>query len=266
MTFETLGNIKNPAVILIHGMLCSAKECMPFGKELSDEYFVIMPTLDGHGKDGTDLLTVDMESQKIIDYLKQNNIDHLAMIQGSSMGAEIAIEVTRQAQINGIKTDLSFFDGGPFFHFTPWFRAMMRMRFTKLTDILDSDDPDQAVDALKSNKFVRFVAKDKIEQYSGMLRNLVAERRTFSKKTIENMVNICYRCDLPVFDKEKQKRLIFFFSKSEPARKSKKRLLKAYPDAAFKDIDGYTHCGFQTLEPAKYASMLKECIESKSNM
>ncbi|MBO4847454.1 MAG: alpha/beta hydrolase [Lachnospiraceae bacterium] len=266
MTFETLGSKEKPAVILIHGMMCSAKSCMPFGKEMSDEYFVIMPTLDGHGDDGTDLLTVDKEAQKIIDYLKQNDIDDLAMIQGSSMGAEVALEVTRQAQLNGIKTDISFFDGGPFFHFTPWFRALMRMRFTKLTGLLDTDDPDQAVETLKKNKFVQFVAKDKIEQYGSMFRSLVSERRSFSKKTIENMVNICYKCDLPVFDKEKQKRLIFFFGKSEPAIKSKKRLMKAYPDADFRVLDGYGHCGLQILEPARYSKMLKECIESKRSL
>lgn len=260
MTFETLGDNNNPAVILIHSMMSSAKDCMPFGKELSDEYFVIMPTLDGHGKDGTDLLTVDKEAEKIIDYLKLNNIKYLAMIQGSSMGAEVALEVSRQADLNGIKTLISFFDGGPFFHFAPWFRFFMRMKFKKLTGILGGDDPDKAVEELKNNKMIRFIAKDKIDQYSGMLRSIVSEKRTFSDKTIENMVNICYKCDLPEFDKEKQKRLIFFFSKIEPARKSRERLLKAYPDALFKDIDGYSHCGLQAAEPVRYAMMLKECI------
>ena len=73
MTFETLGSKSNPAVLLIHGMMCSSKECMPFGKELSDEYYVILPTLDGHGHDGTDLLTVDKEAEKIIKYHKEEH-------------------------------------------------------------------------------------------------------------------------------------------------------------------------------------------------
>lgn len=93
MTFETLGNKKNPTILLIHGTMSSARDCMTFGQYMSDEYYVIMPTLDGHGHDGTDLLEVDQEAEKIIDYLKENNIHSLSLIQGSSMGAEVALEV-----------------------------------------------------------------------------------------------------------------------------------------------------------------------------
>lgn len=260
MTFDTLGNKTNPAVVLIHGMMCSSKECIPFGKELADEYFVIMPTLDGHGKDGTDLLTVDKEALKIISYLKEQNIDFVTMLQGSSMGAEVALEVKRQADLNGIKTGLCFFDGGPFFHFTPWFRAVMRMRFRKLVNILNTDNPEEALEKFQNNKFLKFIIKDKIKQASGIIRSLVSERKTFSDTTVKNMVNICYKCDLPVFDPTTQERMVFFFSNEEPARKSRKRLLKTYPHAIFKDIDGYSHCGYQASEPSKYAQMLKELI------
>ena len=257
MTFETLGSKSNPAVLLIHGMMCSSKECMPFGKELSDEYYVIMPTLDGHGHDGTDLLTVDKEAEKIIKYLKEEQINYLALIQGSSMGAEVALEVKRQAELDGIKNDICFFDGGPFFHFTPWFRMMMRMRFRKLVRILDTDDPEEALANMMKNKFVKFVIKDKIKQSEGMIRSLVSERKTFSDKTIDNMVDICYKCDLPEFNKESQERLIFCFGTEEPARKSRKRLMKAYPNAQFIDLEGYSHCGLQAEDPAGYAGMLK---------
>lgn len=258
MTFETLGDKTNPAVLLIHGMMCTYRECLIFGKELADEYYVIMPTLDGHAGDGTDLLTVDKEAEKIISYLKEEQIDEIALIQGSSMGAEVALEVKRQVEMNGIKNRICFFDGGPFFHFTPWFRAVMRMRFKKLVKILDTDDPDKALKDMMNNKFVKFVAKDKIKQSEGMIRSLVSEHRTFSDKTIDNMVDICYRCDLPEFNEEVQKSLIFCFGTEEPARKSRERLLKAYPHAQFIDLEGYSHCGFQSTDPAGYAKMLME--------
>lgn len=261
MTFETLGNKNNPAVLLIHGMMCSAEECIPFGRYLSDEYYVIMPTLDGHGHDGTDLLTVDKEAEKIIAYLKENGIRSLSLIQGSSMGAEIALEVRRQAGQNGIPTTLCFFDGGPFFHFTPWFRAIMRSRFKSLVKLLDTDDPVQAKENLANNPFLKFIVKDKLEQYGSLIDSMVKERRQFSQKTIENLVNICYKCDLPDFSADEQKRFVFFFSTEEPARKSKKRLLKAYPNAQYKDIENYGHCSFQSMEPKKYAQMLKDGIK-----
>ena len=37
MTFETLGSKENPAVLLIHGMLCTGKSCEPFGKVLAEK-------------------------------------------------------------------------------------------------------------------------------------------------------------------------------------------------------------------------------------
>ena len=258
MTFETLGDKSNPSVLLIHGMMCSSNECMPFGKEMADEYYVIMPTLDGHGHDGTDLLPVQKEVEKIIAYLKEQHIDYLALIQGTSMGAEVALEVKRQADLNGIRNNICFFDGGPFFHFTPWFRAIMRKRFKSLAKILDTDDPEEALANMMKNKFIKFIIKDKIKQSEGIIRSLVSDRKTFSDKTIDNMVDTCYKCDLPEFSKETQERLIFCFGSEEPARKSRKRLLKAYPHAQYIDLEGYTHCGLQGEDPAKYARMLKE--------
>ena len=260
MTFETLGSKANPAVLLIHGMMCSSKECEPFGQHLADEYYVIMPTLDGHGHDGTDLLTVDKEGEKIIAFLKENNIHSLELLQGSSMGAEVALEVRRQAGENGITVRHCFFDGGPFFHFTPWFRAIMRKRFASLVKILDTNDPDKAIESMKNNKFLKFVVKDKLEQYETMIRSMVSERRHFTELTVENLVNICYKCDLTHFSADEQRSFVFFFSKEEPARKSRKRLLKAYPEAVYEDISGYAHCGFQAAEPKKYADMLKKYI------
>ena len=86
MTFQTLGNRQNPAVMLIHGMISSGADCEPFGRCLADEYYVILPTLDGHGNDGTDLLPLEGEVDRLVGYLKENDIHSMAMVQGSSMG------------------------------------------------------------------------------------------------------------------------------------------------------------------------------------
>ena len=77
MTFNTLGDKQNPAVLLIHGMVSTWKDCEPYGKFLADRYYVIMPTLDGHGHDGTDLLTAEEEAKKLTAYLKENGIQTL---------------------------------------------------------------------------------------------------------------------------------------------------------------------------------------------
>ena len=235
MTFDTLGNKENPAVLLIHGMISSAKDCEPFGKVLADKYYVIMPTLDGHGHDGTDLLTVDKEAEKIIQYLNDCRITSLEMIQGSSMGAEIALEVKRQADLNHIKTGVCFFDGGPFFWFTPWFRAIMRARFRKLVKVFDTDNPDKAMEDLRNNQFLQFVAKDKLEQCTDCI---ISDWHTLYE----------YQCSDNINDTCND------IGQRDPVHIADAGIS---PYAA----DGYAHCGFQSVEPVKYAQMLMEQIQ-----
>ncbi len=262
MTFTTLGDKQNPAILLIHGMISSAADCEPFGRYLADRYYVIMPTLDGHGHDGTDLLPLEGEVEKLVGYLKENGIPSLAMVQGSSMGAEIALAVAKKLEQENIPFACGFFDGGPFFHFNPVFRAFMHRKFTTLVKIFDTDDHEAAYRKMMNHPFFKFVAKDRAEQFEPLIRSITSERRHYSKKTVRNLVEICYKCDLPTFGTEVQKRLLFFFSDEEPARKSRKRLMKAYPEAQYRDIQGYAHCGYQTVEPEKYAEILRQTIES----
>ena len=263
MTFETLGDKNKPAVMLIHGMISSAADCEPYGRFLADEYYVIMPTLDGHGDDGTDLLPLNGEVDKLVGYLKDNGITSLAMVQGSSMGAEIALAVAKRLEQEGIPLTCGFFDGGPFFHFNPIFRGFMRKTFASLVKVFDTDDHEAAYNGLMNNPFLKFVARDKAEQYKPLIRSVTRKRRHFSKKTVDNLVKICYKCDLPEFSSDAQRRMVFFFSDEEPARKSRKRLMKAYPDAGYRDIHGYAHCGYQTAEPEQYADILRQAIKAR---
>ena len=260
MTFNTLGEKSNPAVLLIHGMVSSWKDCEPYGKYLADRYYVILPTLDGHGNDGTDLLPLKDEVDKLVGYLRENGIISLALVQGSSMGAEIALAVLGRLTEEGISFGRGFLDGGPFFHFNPFFRAFMRKKFKSLVKIFDTDDHEAAYNAMMNHPFMKFVAKGKAAQFEPLIQSLTQERRHFSSKSVRNMVEICYRYDLPEFSAEDQKRLIFFFSDEEPARKSLKRLKKAYPSAEYRDIHDYAHCGYQSVHPEEYAQMLQEAI------
>ncbi len=259
MQFMTSGDKGSPAVLLIHGMLSSGSDPLVFGKYLSDEYYVISPTLDGHGDDGSELVSAEAEAKKITAYLKENGIRTLALIQGSSMGAEVALAVLDECLRSGIDVGYCFFDGGPFFDFHPVKRFFMKLVFRRLVKAFEGD-PDKAFDRLGGNMFVKFVAGDKIREYEPLLRSMAKERRTFTKKTVDGMVKTCYNCALPDLDCDVQRRMVFFFSKEEPARQSKPRLKRAYPCAKYRDIRGYAHCLLQFKKPRRYARLLKSVI------
>lgn len=262
MQFTTLGNKNSPAVMLIHGMLSSGNDPLIFGKFLADEYYVISPTLDGHSNDGSELESAEKEAEKICRYLEKRGINELALIQGSSMGAEVALAVRSECKRRGINVGHCFFDGGPFFDFAPIKRAVMIQVFRRLIKLLDGE-PDEVFDRLNKNGFVKFVARDKLEDFRPILISMANNKRTFSSKTIKGMVKTCYNCKLPVLTEEEQKDLVFFFSLEEPARQSKPRLKKAYPYAKYRDVRGYAHCGLQFKRPRTYATLLKEVIAGK---
>ena len=134
--------------------------------------------------------------------------------------------------------------------------------FRKLIKLLDGK-PDEVFDRLSKNGFVKFVARNKLEDFRPILVSIANNPRTFSDKTIKGMVKTCYNCKLPIFTEEEQNKLVFFFSLEEPARKSKPRLKRAYPYAKYRDVRWYAHCGLQFKHPRTYAGLLKKIIAGK---
>ena len=264
MQFTTIGNKNAPAVLLIHGMLSCGEDPLIFGRYLAAEYYVISPTLDGHGNDGSELDSAQDEAAKITAYLKENGITTLSLLQGSSMGAEVALAVREECGRCGISVGHCVFDGGPFFDFTPVKRFFMTLVFKRLIKLLDGD-PDVVYERLRKNRFVKFIARDKLEDFRPVLTSIAKKRRKFTDRTVRGMVKTCYNCILPRFTKEEQRSFLFFFSVDEPARQSAPRLKKAYPFASYRCIRGYAHCGLQFKKPRRYAEFLKSIISGKQS-
>lgn len=259
MIIETLGNRNNPAILIVPGMFCTGSACKLFAKYLEDSYYVILPTLDGHHK-GTEYTSKEDAAKNVLSYLKENNIKRLALLQGTSMGAEVAMEIRRQSDI---QIDKCLFDGGPFFKFPKWFRKIMENKFRGMAKILNNNSPQEATEKFLNNSFIKWLMGKETDVYKKMISIIADNDNTFTEFTTKNFVETCYNFILPDFSEDEQKSFLFFFSKKEPARRSKKRLEKKYPHALFEDIEGYGHGGFQIAEPKKYAELLRNYIEGK---
>ncbi|MGN1388380.1 MAG: hypothetical protein ACI4WR_01920, partial [Bulleidia sp.] len=51
MKVRTLGQKENPAIVMIPGMFCTSKIPEITAKYLMNDFYMILPTLDGHHKE-----------------------------------------------------------------------------------------------------------------------------------------------------------------------------------------------------------------------
>jgi esterase/lipase len=262
MKFQTLGDKKNPAVLFIAGMFCDANANMPFAKYFTDNYYVILPTLDGHCQDDSIYLCKEGEAEKIIAYLKREEITELALLQGTSMGGSVTLEVYRQS-INQVKINHVFIDGGTFMRFPKLVKKMMCQIFMAFVKIAYKHEghPEEATEEFINMALMKFIGGKNIEKYREMLGTMTPILMHMTEESVRSICETCYGNDLPELDEKSQKPLCFFFGEKEPAKMMRGKLMKYYPNSSFPIQKHGTHGGFQTENPKEYAKMLLKNIE-----
>ena len=260
MKVKTLGDKSKPAIIMIPGMFCTGDIPGIVGEYLKDEYFVILPTLDGHHKEEPVYHDKATDAGKIIIWCRENEVSRIALLQGTSMGAEVALETARQMDI---AVEKYLFDGGPFFNFPGFFRAIMATKFNRYMAVVKGKDRSQAVDELMKDPFVKKLGGNSLDTYRDMLVGFWEIGQWIDKPSVRRIADTCYHCELPEIPKSAVRRFNFLYSGDEPARKSEKRLKNHYPEAAFIIAKGYGHGGFQGKEPERYAQMMRDIIAGR---
>ena len=64
MRFKVLGEKGNPVVVMLTGSFCPG-ECLEYLYSRMKEFYVIVPTYNGHYKDSKDLLQGKMRQKKL---------------------------------------------------------------------------------------------------------------------------------------------------------------------------------------------------------
>ena len=254
MKINTLGDKNNSAVVLIPGMFCDDTSVLPFAKYLQDSFYVILPTLDGHYKNSENYTDVHDQARKLIKKLHEMDIKKIALLQGTSMGAEVAFAVANECDI---EIEHCFFDGGPFFMFPKWFRFFMQKKFEGFVKKFKGKTKEDAL----NDKFVQWLGGDNLKDYGEMIDSFVKSSDFMTKESIKGIVKTCYACELPEISNELQEKMIFHWSEKEPAQKSKKRLMKQYQYAKYIEYPGNGHAGFQAAKSKEYAEYLREIVK-----
>lgn len=262
MIFETIGDRKNPVIIMLNGSFSTGAGLSHIAEMLSDKYYIILPTYDGHHEGGGIFTTRLEQAKKIIEYLKKENIQHIALIQGASMGAEVALTLASLLIKTNIQVDKYLFDGGPFFHFPKWFRLVMRFKFRSMVHQAQYGSLEEIIERFSNNRMVQWMIHGDISPYKWFIKGLADAAPYMSDESINNESDACYTFDYPSVPIEEQKKYIFIWSKNEPAFKSYKNVKKYYPYAKYSSPGELGHCGFISRQPERYARFLNKLAKN----
>lgn len=242
MRFKTISNPGGRRALLIHAMFTNSESFSALAEYLNEDYFVIIPTLDGHDTDNesSDFISYDDEAEKILAYLQENGIKELDFILGTSLGAIIAFEVYRR---NKVHINKVFLDGGPFFNFGSLLQKIMKRKFWSICSKA-RQNPESA--ARKIDKL-----------FPGLGIQMCHVCCHMSKKSVSNLAYACYSYSLPELGEAEQKAITFIYGTKEPALMCSRRL-KIYKYSSFLRKAGYNHCGYLLSHPEEYAEILKE--------
>lgn len=257
MKFETLGQKGKPTVVCIHGMFADANAIKPFAEFLADEYYVVLPTLNGHCMMSADFHNPIEEAQQIYDYLESQGITELSLVQGTTLGATVALAM---AYMNKIPCKSYFMDSPQLYKYG---RLRRSISYAKIQTLLNqyrmkADTSKQ----LNAGEELEGTATGKIlgtgeDAYSGMVQGTAGVYNVLTDSTIRNCVDACYNFTYPELPVETQLHCVFFFGAKDPSAKQEKEIKKHYPKCIVNVMSGHSQGTFQILNPEKYASMLK---------
>jgi pimeloyl-ACP methyl ester carboxylesterase len=209
-------------------------------ERLKNDYFIIMPVLDGHDtEDSSVFSSVNDEADKIIAYLRSNDIQELDFVMGTSLGAIIAFEVYRR---NAVRVDRLYLDGGPFFRFGPFLRKFAGNKFWGICEDM-RNDTQNTVEKLN-------------RMFPGLTGQMPGVCSRITRESAMNLAHACYSFPLPVLSEAEQKAIVFLYGTKEPARFCMFRL-RRYKSGSVLRKEGYHHCGYLLSHPDEYVTMLK---------
>jgi len=257
MLFNTAGHMENPVIVMINGSFTTGNIFREFAETyLADDFYVICPTYDGHHAGGTVFDSRAGQAAKIARWLREQSIREIALLQGLSMGAEVALELMKQLSADGsITVNRCFLDGGPFFRFPAVFRKFMYLKFRKVITMGQKGNTED----LMNSPLVKWIVHGDIEPYRAMAQGMPVD--VITDETIRNETEACYTFDFPPFDEKDQKKLLFSWSSDEPANKSAKAVRRHYPYAEYKSAGAMGHGGFILREPGKYARLMRRLAQ-----
>ena len=96
MNYIEYGKEHKDVIVLLHGGGLSWWNYREAAENLSNDYRVILPILDGHTKSGHDFISIEENAARIIKFIDEQLGGSVLLIGGLSLGGQIVLEILSQ--------------------------------------------------------------------------------------------------------------------------------------------------------------------------
>ena len=245
MVFHTVGDKQNPAVLFFHAMGMTGASSDPVARHLQDRYFCIMPTSTVYCA-GQKYRSKADEVRQLETFLKEQGVEHLALVVASSIGADLATAFLAQTKL---PVDHVFFDGGQFAQISlPLRHIMMPFLYLAIKSLYWSKGKTLKKMLWCDDETIKpyFIAAGKALTYGSLRRQLM--------DSLEDK-------PFPPLPEDLQKRIYFEFGSAEEHYKYRDAVRKAYPCGNYPVFEEHNHMQYQIRDPEGFAAMLRSIIE-----
>lgn len=242
MIFHTFGCPSNKAVVLIHGVLTPWQMWEYQIDKLIDDYYVIVPALDGHTEEEASKFESVKQEAALIEYYIIDNLNgKVYAVCGISMGGAVSAVMWKNGRI---KMEKLIMDGSPFGKLPKFMIDIMVLNYLKIVHSSQKRDP-KTLEGFKKNLLP--------EKY---LPNYLAFIDKMSDETVTNIVYSVFDDNYPDNVVSDADVLFMHGTKANEvvAVKAAKRLKKEYPNIRIICRKGHIHCENALFHPDKWYS------------
>lgn len=230
MRFHTFGNKENKKMILIHGVLTPWQIWQESIDYFSENYYVIVPALDGHiEEEASEYRTVEDEAERIIEYMLTNFGNDVDTICGLSMGGAIAYKIFESGKLN---INYLVLDGAPL---SPVGKLPVWIMEKSYISIIHKSKA-------RDKKTLESFKKDFLpEKY---LESFLKFADTMSDSSISNIVRSVFSISISTCEHGKDTSILFMHGtkgNESVSAKSAKRMKEIYPQTQIRCFEGYKH-------------------------
>ena len=245
MIFETMGIEHDPAVLFFHAMGVTGASSEPVARYLQANYFCILPTSTVYCA-GQRYQSRSDEIRQVNQFLRERQIDRLAMVVASSIGADLATAFLAQTEL---PVEHAFFDGGQFAQIPRGTRRLM-------TPFLYLAIKSLAWSNGKTLKKILWCGDESIKPYF-IAAGRALDYRSLSRQMMDSLQDVPF----PALPEALQKNSFWEFGSAEEHFKYRDAVMRAYPHGSFPVFEGHNHMQYQIRDPEGFAHMLQGIME-----